>query len=49
MLAFALLRWRGASPEEALALIEALRPETRAGLGAEHLAWGEQVAREAGR
>jgi protein-tyrosine phosphatase len=49
MLVFALLRWRGASETEALELIAALRPETRAGLREEHLAWGNLVAAEMGR
>jgi protein-tyrosine phosphatase len=49
MVAFALLRWRGASPEEALGLIEALCPETRTGLREVRLAWGNRVARETGR
>jgi hypothetical protein len=48
MLAYALLRWRGVSEDQALELIGAMRPETREGLRDEHFAWGDQVARDAG-
>jgi protein tyrosine phosphatase (PTP) superfamily phosphohydrolase (DUF442 family) len=47
MVAYALLRWRGLPGSEALELIERMRPVTRAGLRAQHLVWGDRVARGA--
>ncbi len=44
MVAYALLRLRGASEAEALAEIERLRPVTRAGLSPAAVAWGNAVA-----
>src|SRR5262249_52547614 len=49
MLAYALLRWRGAMPEQALETIAALRAETREGLRTEHLSWADGVIQDAGR
>jgi protein-tyrosine phosphatase len=49
MLVFAALRWLGVPESEALGLIATMRPETREGVREEHLAWGNQVAREVGR
>jgi protein tyrosine phosphatase (PTP) superfamily phosphohydrolase (DUF442 family) len=49
MLVFALLRWLGEPEARALELIATMRPETREGIREEHLAWGNQVAAEAGR
>ncbi|MEZ6140912.1 MAG: tyrosine-protein phosphatase [Zavarzinella sp.] len=49
MLAFALLRWLGITESEALDIIATMRPVTREGVRAEHLAWGNQVAASAGR
>lgn len=42
MVAYALLRFRGIGKEEALDLIEAMRPVTRSALAPEHLHWGDQ-------
>ena len=44
MFAYALLRYRGLSRDEALAMIEQARPHTREGLEAHHLRWGDEVA-----
>lgn len=44
MVAYALLRLRGASEPDALAEVERLRPVTRAGLSAASVAWGNAVA-----
>ncbi len=49
MLVFALLRWLGVPEAEALERIAAMRPETREGVRAEHLAWGNHVATDSGR
>lgn len=49
MLAFAVLRWSGATEEEALETLSALRTATREGVREEHLRWGNQLAAEAGR
>jgi protein-tyrosine phosphatase len=49
MLAFGLLRWLGLSEEEALEKIATMRPQTRDGMHKEHMAWGNQIAAEAGR
>jgi protein-tyrosine phosphatase len=49
MLTFALLRWLNIPEIEALDMIEAMRSVTRADIRAEHLAWGNQVAAQAGR
>jgi protein tyrosine phosphatase (PTP) superfamily phosphohydrolase (DUF442 family) len=49
MLVFALLRWLGMSETQALAALDEMRPVTREGIRAEHLAWGNQVASDAGR
>jgi protein tyrosine phosphatase (PTP) superfamily phosphohydrolase (DUF442 family) len=48
-LALALLRWVGVSESAALDLLAAMRPVTRAGVGPEHLAWGNAIAAAAGR
>jgi protein-tyrosine phosphatase len=45
MFGYALLRRLGLVPEEAHATLVALRAETAAGVGAERLAWGDNVAR----
>lgn len=44
MVAYALLRHRGASETEALAEIDRLRPVTRAGLSPAAVAWGHAIA-----
>jgi protein-tyrosine phosphatase len=49
MLVFAALRWLGVPQAEALDLIATMRPETREGMRDEHVAWGNQIAWEAGR
>jgi protein-tyrosine phosphatase len=49
MLVFAALRWLGYAQAAALDLIATMRPETREGMRDEHVAWGNQVALEAGR
>lgn len=43
MLAFALLRWRGCSEEQALELIEQMRVHTRTGIQKRQIAWGNRV------
>ncbi|HOT93194.1 MAG TPA: tyrosine-protein phosphatase [Anaerolineae bacterium] len=43
MVAYALLRWRGYTAEQALAAIAQSRPITREALTPERLAWGERV------
>ena len=48
MFGYALLRRLGLVPEEAHAMLVALRVETAAGVGAERLAWGDNVARTNG-
>lgn len=48
MMAFALLRWLGISEADALATLGELRSATREGVRAEHLAWGNRVAADAG-
>jgi protein-tyrosine phosphatase len=49
MLVFALLRWLGLSESDALEKLGAMRSATREGIRQEQLAWGNQVASEAGR
>jgi protein-tyrosine phosphatase len=44
MFAYALLRRRGLSRNNALATIEQARPHTREGLKEHHLRWGDEVA-----
>lgn len=44
MVAYALLRLRGLSRDEALAAIEHARPHTREGLVEHHLGWGDEIA-----
>lgn len=44
MVAYALLRWRGATEVEALDLVGRMRSVTREGLQDHHLAWGNTVA-----
>ena len=43
MMAYALLRGRGLSRDEALDLIERLRPHARTAMRAEYLAWGDGI------
>ena len=47
MFAYGLLRWRGLSPEAALEQIGRMREQTRAGILARHIRWGNENAREA--
>jgi protein tyrosine phosphatase (PTP) superfamily phosphohydrolase (DUF442 family) len=49
MFAFALLRWLEFSETEALEKIAEMRPHTREGMHADHIAWGNQLVQEAGR
>jgi protein-tyrosine phosphatase len=45
MIAYALLRWRGHGEEESLDLLGRMRRVTREALSAEHLQWGNDIAR----
>jgi hypothetical protein len=49
MFAFGLLRWLGLSEAQALQKIAEMRPHTREGMQADHIAWGNQLVRETGR
>jgi hypothetical protein len=46
MLAYAVLRWIGNTPDEAKDLLRQMRPTTAEGMHERHFAWGDAVMSE---